>query len=79
MKTIILKFLRATKYRPRGFSYPEDGGDSSYEMSVYTRTTRRHIPENDIRHSHHRENLKSYIVKYTFQNLIATVHYIERS
>jgi hypothetical protein len=29
-------------------------------MSVHTRTTRRHIPENGILHSHRRENLKSY-------------------
>jgi hypothetical protein len=28
--------------------------------SVHTRSTRRHIPENDILHSHRRENLKSY-------------------
>jgi hypothetical protein len=31
------------------------------ETSVLTRTTRRHIPEDDILHSHRRENLKSYI------------------
>jgi hypothetical protein len=33
---------------------------SSY-MSVLTRATRRKIPEDDILHSHRRENLKSYI------------------
>jgi hypothetical protein len=35
------------------------------ERSVYiirvTRAIRRNIPEDDILHSHHRENLKSYI------------------
>jgi hypothetical protein len=31
-------------------------------MSVLTRATRRNIPEDDILHSHRRENLKSYIV-----------------
>jgi hypothetical protein len=31
------------------------------EMSVFTRVTGRHIPEEDILHSHCRENLKSYI------------------
>jgi hypothetical protein len=31
------------------------------ETSVLTRTTRRNIPEDNILHSHRRENLKSYI------------------
>jgi hypothetical protein len=34
----------------------------SYETSVLKRSTRCNIPENDILHSHRRENLKSYIV-----------------
>jgi hypothetical protein len=34
---------------------------SSSETSVLTRATRRNIREDDILHSHHRENLKSYI------------------
>jgi hypothetical protein len=34
---------------------------SSSETSVLTRATRRSIPEDDILHSHRRENLKSYI------------------
>jgi hypothetical protein len=33
----------------------------SYEKSVPTRATRRHMPEDDIPHNHRRENLKSYI------------------
>jgi hypothetical protein len=33
----------------------------SYETSVLTRVTRRHIIEDSILHSHRRENLKSYI------------------
>jgi hypothetical protein len=33
----------------------------SYEMSVLTRATRRNISEDDILHSHRRENLKFYI------------------
>jgi hypothetical protein len=32
----------------------------SYEMSVLTRVTQPHIPEDDILHSNCRENLKSY-------------------
>jgi hypothetical protein len=34
---------------------------SSSETSVFTRTTRRNIPEDTILHSHRRENLKSYM------------------
>jgi hypothetical protein len=37
------------------------GDDSSYETSVLITATLRNIPEDDILHSHHRENLKSYI------------------
>jgi hypothetical protein len=33
----------------------------SSEASVHTRSTRRHIPENGILHSHRCENLKSYM------------------
>jgi hypothetical protein len=32
----------------------------SSETSIHTRSTRRHIPEDGILHSHRRENLKSY-------------------
>jgi hypothetical protein len=41
---------------------------SSYETSVLTRATRRNIPEAAILHSHHRENLKSYMCVSCFQN-----------
>jgi hypothetical protein len=33
----------------------------SYETHLLTRATRRHIPEDDILHSHRRENLEYYI------------------
>jgi hypothetical protein len=39
----------------------------SFETSVFTRATRRNIPEDTILHSHRRENLKSYKIK---------IHYI---
>jgi hypothetical protein len=38
---------------------------SSPETSVYTISTRRQIPEDDILHSHSREDLKSYIMDYS--------------
>jgi hypothetical protein len=43
----------------RGYFYPEDGGDTL--TLVHTRSTRRHIPEDGILHSHRSENLKFYI------------------
>jgi hypothetical protein len=36
---------------------------SSSETSVLTRTTWRNIPEDAILRSHHRENLKSYLIE----------------
>jgi hypothetical protein len=48
----------------RRFFYPEDGGDTSSETSVqFIRSTRHHIQEDGILHNHHRENLRSYILK----------------
>jgi hypothetical protein len=41
---------------------------SSCEMSVLTRATWRNIPEDTILHSHHRENLKSYIKNTKLSN-----------
>jgi hypothetical protein len=40
--------------------------ERSSETSVYTRSTRRHIPEDGILHSHRRQNVKSYINTETF-------------
>jgi hypothetical protein len=44
----------------------------SYETSVYTISTRRHIPEEGIFHSHRRENIKSYtycLISYNTNHL----------
>jgi hypothetical protein len=55
----------------------------SSETSVYTISTRRHIPEDGILNSHRRENLESYR-EYTLlpkfesipqQSCTVTVHY----
>jgi hypothetical protein len=72
----------AEKILALGFFYPEDGDDSS-ETSAHTRSTRRHIPEDGILHSHRREDLKSYITtvflykpeRRTVRCLQMVVHY----
>jgi hypothetical protein len=46
---------------PADFSALKMEAIRSFETWVHTRSTRRHIPEDGILHSHRRENLKSYI------------------
>jgi hypothetical protein len=46
--------------------------DSS-ETSVLTRSTRRNIPEGTILYSHHRENLKSYMMIDDYTSLFLIV------
>jgi hypothetical protein len=45
----------------------------STEMSVLTRSTRRDLPEDGIRHSHRREDLKSYIHSYVLWMLTSNL------
>jgi hypothetical protein len=47
----------------RGFFCTEIEMIRSSETAVHTRSTRRHIPEDDNLHSHRCENLESYIGK----------------
>jgi hypothetical protein len=42
----------------------------SSETSFHTTSTRRHIPEDGILHSHRRENLKSYIILISSNNVL---------
>jgi hypothetical protein len=42
---------------------------NSSETSVLTTATLRNTPEDAIRHSHRRENLKSYIVRNLFTDI----------
>jgi hypothetical protein len=50
----------------------------SSETSVLTRTTRRNIPEDDILHSHRRDNLKSYTIINQFLYRPVWLLYAER-
>jgi hypothetical protein len=47
----------------------------SSKMSVLTRSTRRNISEDAILHSHHSENLKSYIVTCTYYVAFDWLHF----
>jgi hypothetical protein len=52
----------------RNFFYPEDGGHTVLRnVSAYNKPTRHHIPEDGIRNSHRRKNLKSYSAAILFQ------------
>jgi hypothetical protein len=47
----------------------------SSETSVHTRATRRNVPEDNILHSHRRENLKSYNVKKVLNFYAEDLHW----
>jgi hypothetical protein len=49
---------------------------SSSETSVIIRATWHNIPEDTILHSHHRENLKSYISFIVFTNDFSVILYL---
>jgi hypothetical protein len=50
----------------------------SPETSVLTTATRRNIPEDDILHSHRRENLKSYL-DLIYYNIIIIIIIISKA
>jgi hypothetical protein len=49
---------------------------SSSETSVLTRATWRNIPEDSIRHSRRRENLRSYIKMLYVESNVAFVTFV---
>jgi hypothetical protein len=49
----------ASIFRVEKSASEEPVWEGGFETSVHTRTTRRHIQENGILHSHLRENLKN--------------------
>jgi hypothetical protein len=51
----------------------------SSETSVIIKATRSHISENGLLHSHHRENLKSYICQNCLQRNVDNVEVIFRT
>jgi hypothetical protein len=51
----------------------------SSEASVYTISTRRHIPEEEIFHSHRRENHKFLMKKCSFIGVAINIKYFASS
>jgi hypothetical protein len=62
-----LQLLAHSGYPRADFSTLKMEAIRSSERSVNAKSTQRHIPEDDILHSHRCENLKSYIVFLRFQ------------
>jgi hypothetical protein len=66
--------LQGRKIRERGTSVSHVAhAICSSETSIYTKSTRRHIPEDGILHTHNRENLKSYMVIFSAPFLLVSV------
>jgi hypothetical protein len=65
--TALIPYVLQSKMRDENIiRMPSSGMGRRVGRSGHTRSTRCHIPEDGILHSHHRENFKSYKILYIY-------------